>query len=42
MFDRNGDHRISSRELAAVIRQAIGGPDGKEAFLSEEEITKLI
>jgi Ca2+-binding EF-hand superfamily protein len=43
MFDRNGDRRISARELAAVIRQALGGGiDGKNAYLSEEELIKLI
>ena len=43
MFDRNGDRRISARELAAVIRQALGGnTDGKNAYLSEEELIKLI
>jgi len=38
MFDRNGDHRISSRELAAVIRQAIGG----DSYISEDDLIKII
>jgi len=39
MFDRNGDRRISARELAAVIRQALGG---EASILSEDEIAKLV
>jgi Ca2+-binding EF-hand superfamily protein len=38
MFDKNGDKRISSKEMSAVIMQAIGPYQN----LTEEELAKLI
>ncbi len=42
MFDRNGDKRVSARELASVILQSIGGNEGKESYISEDELMKMI